>query len=534
MPLPLRDALTCLSLANLSFLRVWEQLLAYRQGDQFLMKRVPEPADYLAALTSMILLAGLLWAVVLVCRKYFHGRSFRIIRFFSFALVLIPLNTLRAALAARYSVRYLRSPLLEIIGTHATLLLSLPLILVILWFGWKWQRLIAKAAVAGLLALLPFCGLTFAEALWATAHYRGQPFQPHPLAPRLPGIPAARVVWMIFDEWDYRLTFVDRPQGLSMPAADRLRAESISAAQAYSPARDTDESLPSLITGRFLRFIGSGRSDFSAESVEGLDRVPWNRVPTIFSAARGMGLNVGLVGWYLPYCRMVNEFVTDCQWWPLPNQANSTGDTYFQKVLGQLLSLVETNLYSPFGQSRTVRYKVAINKESLERAEAAVSDPGLGLVFLHLPVPHAPHVYNRLTGRMDAKNQSVRGYIDSLALTDKYLEVLRHDMEARGLWDKTAVIASADHPFRESVAFDGKYDTYVPFMVKLAGHPTPASYIYPFHTILTSELVTSILNGSISTTPDVLGWLNRHRNESEAVLPPATAPETPSGGPEPK
>jgi arylsulfatase A-like enzyme len=135
---------------------------------------------------------------------------------------------------------------------------------------------------------------------------------------------------------------------------------------------------------------------------------------------------------------------------------------------------------------------------------------------------------------MDAKNQTVRGYIDSLALTDKYLATLRHDMEARGLWDKTAVITSSDHPFRQSETFDGKSDPHVPFMLKLAGHAAPASYQNPFHTILTSGLVTSILNGSVATTPDVLAWLNRHRSESEAVLSPSTTPEDPSKGPEQK
>jgi hypothetical protein len=515
-------------------LRVWERLLAYEKKDQFLMMRVPEPADYMAALTSVMLLAGLLWAVLLVCRKYFHSWSFRIVSFLSLAFAPIPLNALRATVAARFSLRYLKSPLLELIGTRAALLLSISLILAVIWLCWKWQRPIANGAVALLMALLPFCGVTFGEALWATAHFRGQPFPSHPLAPRLPGIPAARVVWMIFDEWDYRLTFVDRPQGLAMPATDRLRAESIFAAEAHSPAKDTSDSLPALISGRSSWMAGQGPSDSPAELVEGIDQVRWNQVPTVFSVARRMGLNVGLIGWYLPYCRMVNESVTECQWWPLPEQANSTGETYFQKVLGQTVSLVETNLFSPFGQSRVVRHKIAVNEESLARAEAAVCDPELGLVFLHLPVPHVPNVYNRLTGRMDAKNKTVRGYIDSLALTDRYLEVLRRDMEARGLWDKTAVIATSDHPFRQSKDLDGKIDGRVPFIMKPAGPPVPISYDYPLHTILTSALVISILNGSVSTTPDVLRWLNRHRNDREGAPTSPAAPEDTSGGPDPR
>jgi hypothetical protein len=48
------------------------------------------------------------------------------------------------------------------------------------------------------------------------------------------------------------------------------------------------------------------------------------------------------------------------------------------------------------------------------------------------------------------------------------------------------------------------------------------------------SLVTSILNGSIATTADVLAWLNLHRDNKEAVLPFSTTPENPSAGPEPK
>ncbi len=44
----LRDAVLCLSLANLCFLRVWEETLAYRKSDMFLMKEIPSQLDYLA------------------------------------------------------------------------------------------------------------------------------------------------------------------------------------------------------------------------------------------------------------------------------------------------------------------------------------------------------------------------------------------------------------------------------------------------------------------------------------------------------
>ncbi len=65
-------------------------------------------------------------------------------------------------------------------------------------------------------------------------------------------VPAGRprVVWIIFDETDYRIAFEQRPGGVQLPAFDRLQAESLFATDAYSPADATLLSMPSLIIGR--------------------------------------------------------------------------------------------------------------------------------------------------------------------------------------------------------------------------------------------------------------------------------------------
>ena len=60
-----------------------------------------------------------------------------------------------------------------------------------------------------------------------------------PLAPRAPQHSLPRVVWIVFDELDYRLSFPDRPSNLAMPHFDQLRAESIFAANAIPPANNT-------------------------------------------------------------------------------------------------------------------------------------------------------------------------------------------------------------------------------------------------------------------------------------------------------
>jgi len=319
-----RDAVTSLSLANLCFIRVWGETLAYRKNERYLMKRVPGAMDDLATVAAVLLLASVIMGVVWICRRYLSLKAFRVTRFASFALMVIPLNALRTMLSA-YNP-YLKSPMLLLINRYSFSLVILPLSIVAVWFLWTRQRLVVKVAVMALISLFPFCIFTFGQALWAAAQFHGQPIHDLPSAPRLPAARTApRVVWAIFDEWDYRLTFRDRPATLKMPAVDRLVSESLSARFAYSPAMYTGASLPSLLTGRRLKMADSAPSRYSATEVEGLDRISWTELPNIFSVARAAGFNTSVVGWYLPYCRMFNTVVTDCNWWPMPNQATSMG-----------------------------------------------------------------------------------------------------------------------------------------------------------------------------------------------------------------
>jgi len=159
-----------------------------------------------------------------------------------------------------------------------------------------------------------------------------------------------------------------------------------------------------------------------------------------------------------------------------------------------------------------------MSQEYMEHASAAVANPNHGFVFLHVPVPHAPHAYDRATGRFDKKNAPLSGYIDSLSLTDRMLAALRQDMEARGLWNNTTVILSADHPYRESRGIDGKFDARVPFVVKLAGQSSPAVFERPLRTIVTAQFILRILDGAIASTPDALRWLEQNGNHTSAPV----------------
>jgi hypothetical protein len=367
---------------------------------------------------------------------------------------------------------------------------------------------------------------------------------------------------VIFDEWDQRLTFDDRPADLMLPEIDRFRNESFVALHAYPPRANTLESIPSLITGRVVALaepvgpgdlrltfggrdgdfrdwdgngsagsgsagsgsVGSGlagsdldRSDLDRrDSDRGKQAVSWRDTPNVFDAARASGRNTALVGVYHPYCRVLAASLTSCWWAEMPRPVNSTGDTFGAAMRGQTRSLLETWRLSALGRSLSTARKAREFPKALERAKAAAADPAYGFVLIHLLTPHFPHAYDRHTNAFTLGNAPLRGYYDSLALTDRAWGELRRAIEAAGLWDTTTVLLSSDHPMKHSALLDGKSDARVPFLLKLpeqaeaASRAQPFSHAQPFNTVVSGELLLEILEGRIAGPRQLSRWLGRH------------------------
>jgi hypothetical protein len=513
---PWRRAAVALSFANLCYLRVWSELLTWSGHDAYVMKRPYSRADYGAAILNVLLVGALAWAVSTGAGRLRSPRLRRLARWGFFVALLLPLEAVRAVLAKRFT--YLRSPLLELVGAHGTLLLGAGLGAAALLVIWRWPRQLARASATALLLVSPLAPVTFAQAIWRAARYDDSAFRDGALAPLLrEARTSPRIVWVILDEWDQRLTFADRPESIRLPEIDRLRRESLHAENAYSPGSETSTVMPALITGRLVAgAIRRGPSELLLVYPEGQPPVPWAGEPNIFSAARQAGFNTALVGWYYPYCRTLASTLSDCAWWPMSMPYNSMGRTLPELVPNQTRSLLETSLFSVFGQSLSALDHARTYHEMMARARGVIADRRYGLTLLHLPIPHSPHVFNRRTGRFDLKNSPIRGYIDSLVLADGTIGELRRTLEEAGLWEDTTVLFTSDHAHRSAAALDGKKDHRVPFLLKMAGQPAPVRFIDPFNTVLTHDLLLAILGGQVSTSEQAAAWLSAHRTIADS------------------
>lgn len=392
-----------------------------------------------------------------------------------------------------------------------TILVLVVLLAILLWK----HRLIARTVALGISITCPLALLSLGKILLCclnVIHLKACANSPAP--PPLLALRAGqpRVVWIIFDETDYRLAFEKRPAYVSLPEFDRMRQEALAADHAYPPGGSTIISMPALITGRRLSAVEHDDCDLALTLADTGATKDWSTLPTVFSQARELGFNTALVGWYHPYERLLGGSLNYCSWYALPGFDLGRAPTFGGSIREQIATL---------GGHFYVRHLfMGVCQDSLKDASSLVPDPAYGLILLHLPPPHQPGVYLPATHEFTSMGvDPPAGYFNNLMLADHELGVLRRAMEASGQWDKSWVILSADHWWRKSNVYDGILDHRVPFLVKSPGASESIPYSHQFNTILTHDLILAILGGQVTNQTGVATLLDRGKPDLPVLRP---------------
>lgn len=512
VPLPrpfkqkIKDGLVALSLANLCFIKVAFDLLSDK--DRYFNKLPVTTPVLLALVANLFGFTLLIWLVMQILRRFSNRLLHLGIHLMFFALLLLPLDFIRLQFfnISDYELAvFLKQPVM--------LFCELVVLATIFWQ----HRLIARILAVFVSILSPLAIFLLVKialvCLGVTPLINCQTeTPPPPLSPVHAGQP--RVIWIIFDELDYRLTFEQTPAGFQFPEFDRLQQESLAATDAMAPADMTLMSMPSLILGQRLSAVSAENScDLTITFAVTGATTTWIGQPSVFSGARALGFNTAVVGWYIPYDRMLQGTLNFCEWYPYPPYNPARAETFAGEVWQQIDSLTET--------LHIRKLFVTIHRDSLRASLSVVTNSVYGLALLHLPAPHRPGVYlpdqDKFSATAMAHMSKVTAYFDNLALADRELGKLRHAMENQGQWDKTWVILSADHSWRESSRYDGRRDYRVPFLVKPPGKNGPMACPQPFNTVLTHDLILAILRRELTNQQDAAHWLDAHATQSATI-----------------
>ncbi|MGH9437102.1 MAG: sulfatase-like hydrolase/transferase [Terriglobia bacterium] len=526
-----------LSIANLCFLFIWGRLLALVSNKGFsyyFLQRPPEQS--------------LIWALVV---------DIAILGLIVFGLLLLrnnksrPLRTVATILLGAISLfgiyqisRVSDGWLIGVIGWSSILALHLAVAAVIVFLVVRSPKRVLPRARGFFLVLSPLFFVLLGQGLWLYCGPNSHYFTRGHAAGPLPSTAShARVIWIIFDEMDYRLAFTARPARIQLPHFDALRRTSIFGEHVKSPSHDTLSATLSLVLAKDIP--QDGAVDTGSRPVRllfsGCSRyVSIRSQRNIFQRVRKLGYNTAVAGWYQPYCRLFGSSLSTCTTtlglWGVEGFHNYLrprtlwGKAIYlaewQGTQVPLKSLIHWNTSMPETPFMSRRIHIATMQLLLKDSARILRNPNLNFVYLHFPVPHPPGIWDTKAQRFTASDPS--DYIDNLVLADRTLGKIREILEQTGDWDRSTILVSADHPFRpknwlynphsptEMIQDTHRiWQPYIPFFLKLPGQKTGIEYHREFNSILSANLLLAALQGQIRTPAQAVQWLNAHAAASE-------------------
>jgi hypothetical protein len=487
------DFLACLSLSTLCFSQARSEIL-FRPGWDF-YNRTPLRAPALAAFVlNIVALAAVGFLSVQWFRRLRQPEGRRLAAVVAAATLLVSLNFARITheTVGRWA---------DAIGRPGMLVLVVLALAASLRYPEPALRAMRRLA----LVASPLAVVTLGLALWMFLELAAGPewrwVDPAPLTRTAPSL--RRVVWLVFEELDQRLVFEARPAGLELPELDRLRRESVYADAARPPAGPTEVAMPALITGRpVIAVTPNNPRDLELRFKDGRT-AQWSAEPNVFTRARTLGYDTALVGWHLPYPRVLGSSLGVAHWRPSVAYEQARGDT-----LGQALGNQWATLVPAVNRRRLYAQRVT---ELVDLTVRTAIDDRFGLVLLHLPIPQPPGIYDRPTERLTAwRFSDESGYFDNLALADRLVGELRRWLDRTRLGDRTWIVLSSSRSWHASRQHDGQTDHRVPFLVREPSGGRARHVDIAFSTLATHDLLLAILRGSISDASDAANWLARN------------------------
>jgi hypothetical protein len=494
-----RDIVVSLSLATLWFIGVWSDLLPFLYlSDRFPIGALPCWNDFAAVLLNVAGLAAIFTVAGTVARR---GAPWlrKAAGLALIASLAVPANALRMHFRTWPEVWY------EGLGPTAGPLVLGAIGLAGLIVVLRWRERVVSGVLAALTIMFPLVLVTAAQGVWAIAQAGGrmQCGSATGLADPIPGAATRRVLWVVYDELDFATPFEKRPAGLRLPNFDQLVAESLSATAAAPPGASTERSMPSFLSGaRVLDATLVGRNQLMLQFEGRAARTTWTSADTLLPKVRALGTNAGIAGFFLPYCALVGDSVTACSAEPCVTCGRLTG--VFGSTFSDSLWYQVAELAPRYGPRRHLGAYQATQKSAL----ALAADPSIGFALFHLPVPHAPTIYDQRRGDFAIGRVAGDGYLQNLALADRSLGEIRRAVADAGLSDRTTVIVFGDHGRRDPPGSQQVADPRVPFIVKLPGESRGVQVNSPVEVIRVHDLTLEVLAGRLQTLDSIFEWLS--------------------------
>ncbi len=400
-------------------------------------------------------------------------------------------------------------------------------VLILGFAAWRWAPAIYRRSISVLrvgLVLVGFCIFWMLPELLFVSMHRSAPDSVsfRHLSPD-PDANSERVVWILLDELSYAQVFEIPHTNLNLPALHALATESFSFSNLSAPGYYTAKVVPSLILGRQISEL---ESTLDGEAVIRTDKDShWHVLDpqqTLFAEGQRDGWTTGIAGWSNPYCRLLGSVLDSCFWYPdqftpaYMYSHMSAQKSAIENALAPLTSSFRRLMHEKSKDPSSVDFHVRDAEGVLAPAEKLVADKDIRFVFVHMPVPHPPGVYDRAT-------QQVRNggsYLDNLALADRDLQALLDSLRSAELDRHTIVIVCSDHSWRiplwrgaawwtkeDEEAAKAGFDPRPVLLVHFPAQQQGTTVSQSMNSLVMHDAIAEILRGRISSAAQFSDWL---------------------------
>jgi sulfatase-like protein len=423
--------------------------------------------------------------------------------------------------------------------SHTVLLLSLLIVLLALVF-WRYSLkpslLQVQKNVASFFGFVAFVGiLVLCQLVWFgwQARLLNVASALHSSPSTLGAVqPKPRIIWIVFDELSFQQVYSQRFPSLKLPAFDQLAAESSVFANVVPAGIRTAMILPSLMTGVPIDDVrSSSRGQLSIHDSASGEWRQFDQHATVFQDALDAGYKTAVVGWYIPYCRILPEVLDLCSWrFDAPARTGNmvpNGSVSWNMLQPYLSAFpmidrfVSKRYGCPDFVDRIAQLQISGYHALTADADRVIKDRSIDFILLHMPLPHPPGMYDRKRREYVTHGSS---YLDNLALADEYLAHVRSLLEMNQQWDSSTILIMGDHSWRtkliwsasptwtledEIASHGGQFDDRPAYILKLPDQHTGNQIATPFAAVATRRLLNALINKKINSSTALSLWVSK-------------------------
>jgi hypothetical protein len=241
---------------------------------------------------------------------------------------------------------------------------------------------------------------------------------------------------------------------------------------------------------------------------------------TLFGLAQQNGWSSGADGWVNPYCRILAPVLNVCSWEPSHILLfEGYGASEEKSILADAAVLPHAVLMR-LTNSRAIRENASIQgyRNVMGSTHALIEDEQIRFVFLHLPVPHPPGIYDRQRHMLRPGGT----YLDNLVLADDSLGTLLQEIDATPSAGQTTVIVSSDHSWRipiwrhakdwsgeEERVSGGRFDERPVLLVHFPGQKYGKDMNAALPEMLEHDMIAEMLRNRINNPVNLLAFLSQ-------------------------